>query len=215
MDKLGFSFLKISQAETRPFNVVPVDYEGNVSKCVLSHLTSPKSEGIQVVLWDSKKKLSQLKRKLCKIKGVEESAVHILQSHTKKDDPVYESIVKNGKIPAHIKFLFTTRLIADGVSIYNKDIGDIILVNVENEERFKQFPERFRSLDKLTVYSYRKHTTREYTPEIIHKALEIRGDVAKGMLAYTKLYEPGSSKTKQIRQAISGTTILRRCITQM
>lgn len=70
-----------------------------------------------------------------------------------------ENIKKHGLIPSEVKLLFTTNVFDLGINIYNTDIDRIISFQSKESDNClmtsKQFPQRFRKLEKINYYIYR------------------------------------------------------------
>lgn len=162
-DRIGFKFIELKQKDTTPFQIAPVWCNGKPEFSLLSHLEQKKdAEGIEVVFMDDKTKLGAIRRHLLKSGLAKDSEIALMHGKNKKGSETYDSIIKLGRIPEGIKYVLTTRLLADGVSIYNEDISGIHMLDVKNEEIFVQFPARFRKLKSHLVYSYRIEKDKEW-----------------------------------------------------
>lgn len=78
-----------------------------------------------------------------------------------KDDPtgIYQHIVSHNRIPEEVNVLFATSVIDCGVDINNEDIQAVIVAECDypvNETSTLQFIPRFRKVDSLSAYIFKK-----------------------------------------------------------
>jgi len=193
MQRLGYEFITLEQEETQALNIITVECEKEPIKYLLSNLIAGKESGkIQIVFWDDKKQLAVIARQLERAGKATKEEIAIMHADNKSENLVYNSIIKNGVIPDGIKYILTTRLIADGVSIYNENIGIIHQVDVINEELFIQFSARFRNLDKRTVYSYRRTKAAALKAKQTAEAFRVLYACAEHELKRIEIYNPGA-----------------------
>ena len=196
---LGFRFFQVDQTDTAPIYIHARNYKGKLFDNIFAHLeglTYKKSKGLHCVFWDDKKKLIQLRDALVSTGVLKAEQIAILDSERKREGD-YISIKNTGKVQEKTRLILTTRLIADGVNIYNKP-GDILLADVKNRELFVQFPARFRRAKAINVYSYRRD--RESTNGLpVSKSLELAYKSATARLNEVQAHAPHAAKESHTR----------------
>ncbi len=116
--------------------------EKSVTACVDHIINNPPAKGKVVIFKNSISSLKIIQDALAE-RGISKSKVKILNSAEKESD-VFESITKQEKIPAGVKYVITTSVISDGVNILNQNIDAVYLLDVDNLILLRQFVARFR-----------------------------------------------------------------------
>lgn len=80
----------------------------------------------------------------------------VVYADGKEENELYNRIVKNSDMKDYETLLNTTTILA-GVNINNKDITDIIIVNIKDVGTIKQYVARFRNLKKVNVHIFNKY----------------------------------------------------------
>ncbi|HFL3096404.1 TPA: DEAD/DEAH box helicase family protein [Clostridioides difficile] len=80
----------------------------------------------------------------------------VVYADGKEENELYSRIVKNSNMGDYETLLNTTTILA-GVNINNKDITDIIIVNIKDVGAIKQYVARFRNLKKVNVHILNKY----------------------------------------------------------
>ncbi|HBG2486969.1 DEAD/DEAH box helicase family protein [Clostridioides difficile] len=80
----------------------------------------------------------------------------VVYADGKEENELYSRIVKNSDMKGYETLLNTTTILA-GVNINNKDITDIIIVNIKDIGAIKQYVARFRNLKKVNVHIFNKY----------------------------------------------------------
>ncbi|WP_246893345.1 DEAD/DEAH box helicase family protein [Clostridioides difficile] len=80
----------------------------------------------------------------------------VVYSDGKEENELYNRIMKNSDMEGYEALLNTTTILA-GVNINNKDITDIIIVNIKDIGAIKQYVARFRNLKKVNVHIFNKY----------------------------------------------------------
>ncbi|HBF1563006.1 TPA: DEAD/DEAH box helicase family protein [Clostridioides difficile] len=82
--------------------------------------------------------------------------VGVVYADGKEENELYNRIVKNSDMKDYETLLNTTTILA-GVNINNKDITDIIIVNIKDVGAIKQYVARFRNLKKVNVHIFNRY----------------------------------------------------------
>ncbi|MEM6765764.1 MAG: DEAD/DEAH box helicase [Bacteroidota bacterium] len=164
--RLGFHHIYLIEDSPKLLEVEPVYYDEKSYAAVTEALLKDNTEGVKVVFFNSKRKLRSIRRYLIKQRKATSKEIALLISDEKENSETYKSIVHSQRIPEGIKYVLSTKLIADGVNINNENIGSVYLVDIINEEDFVQFPARFRNWKNRKVYSFRKQPTEAKEPKI-------------------------------------------------
>ncbi|HBH3067194.1 TPA: DEAD/DEAH box helicase family protein [Clostridioides difficile] len=80
----------------------------------------------------------------------------VVYADGKEENELYNRIVKSSDMKGYETLLNTTTILA-GVNINNKDITDIIIVNIKDVGAIKQYVARFRNLKKVNVHILNKY----------------------------------------------------------
>ncbi|VIG85710.1 putative deoxyribonuclease [Clostridioides difficile] len=80
----------------------------------------------------------------------------VVYADGKEENELYSRIVKNSDMKGYETLLNTTTILA-GVNINNKDITDIIIVNIKDVGAIKQYVARFRNLKKANIHIFNKY----------------------------------------------------------
>ncbi|MFA8976436.1 DEAD/DEAH box helicase, partial [Clostridioides difficile] len=80
----------------------------------------------------------------------------VVYADGKEENELYSRIVKNSNMGDYETLLNTTTILA-GVNINNKDITDIIIVNIKDVGAIKQYVARFRNLKKANIHIFNKY----------------------------------------------------------
>ncbi|HCQ5872842.1 TPA: DEAD/DEAH box helicase family protein [Clostridioides difficile] len=80
----------------------------------------------------------------------------VVYADGKEENELYNRIVKSSDMKGYETLLNTTTILA-GVNINNKDITDIIIVNIKDVGAIKQYVARFRNLKKVNVHIFNKY----------------------------------------------------------
>lgn len=82
--------------------------------------------------------------------------VDIITRNTRDFSDSYKSIVTNNSI-GDFEGICNTSLLTAGVNIYEKDITDIIIINVKDPATIKQYVARFRDLDNVNIHIFNNY----------------------------------------------------------
>ncbi|ENY8540217.1 DEAD/DEAH box helicase family protein [Clostridioides difficile] len=80
----------------------------------------------------------------------------VVYADGKEENELYNRIVKNSDMKGYETLLNTTTILA-GVNIKNKNITDIIIVNIKDVGAIKQYVARFRNLKKANIHIFNKY----------------------------------------------------------
>ncbi|OJT88534.1 DEAD/DEAH box helicase, partial [Clostridioides difficile] len=80
----------------------------------------------------------------------------VVYSDGKEENELYNRIMKNSDMEGYEVLLNTTTILA-GVNIKNKNITDIIIVNMKDIGAIKQYVARFRNLKKANIHIFNKY----------------------------------------------------------
>ncbi|MGO1044482.1 DEAD/DEAH box helicase family protein [Clostridioides difficile] len=80
----------------------------------------------------------------------------VVYADGKEENELYSRIVKNSNMGDYETLLNTTTILT-GVNINNKDITDIIIVNIKDVGAIKQYVARFRNLKKANIHIFNKY----------------------------------------------------------
>jgi hypothetical protein len=145
----GFHKIKIKQLEQQKVKVF--DYETNdfTSKAMQLLEQRENSNDVDIILMNSNEQLEIFKSLIIKKFNYSNDEVCILNSDT-KDSEVYRSIINDKKIKEGVKIVLATQIIAEGISIENKNLGKFIGISTRHQklstELIKQASARFRKL---------------------------------------------------------------------
>lgn len=117
-------------------------YEKSPLHKLVSHITSVRIEGKSVILCDNIKMLDDIKSSLI-IHGFEEEQILILTRHVKYSEE-FMSTMREEMIPEQVKFLLATRVISDGINLFNENIERVYFLMVDDVYLKRQFIGRFR-----------------------------------------------------------------------
>ena len=111
---------------------------------------------LDIVFWNHKEMLLEIKRHLVKSGKYQDSDVAII---SRKDidsgnNKVYNNIISHQKIEG-AKLILTTCIIGEGINIRNGNIGNLYIINNKCTNTFLQFIARFRNMELLNVYDVR------------------------------------------------------------
>ncbi|HBF7931058.1 DEAD/DEAH box helicase family protein [Clostridioides difficile] len=81
---------------------------------------------------------------------------NVVYADGKEENELYNRIVKNSDMKGYETLLNTTTILA-GVNIKNKNITDIIIVNIKDVGAIKQYVARFRNLKKANIHIFNKY----------------------------------------------------------
>lgn len=124
---------------------------------LFNFLLSNRFDGKVVVLLDNKFLINVLQKLLAKyLFNGNSSAIAVTDSGSKLEE-TFQEIQNFSKIPNEIKYLITTRVIADGVNIENDDIDAVIIFETDDYALKRQFIARFRKGIKKRFYDFVKY----------------------------------------------------------
>lgn len=172
--KIQFSSTNESFARRKLKELKIVKYGTEKLKKLLHHIISNNYSGKVVILINNRREIEQFTQMLKgQLSNDNAEKVHILSSDYKHDE-LFLEIAKSKYLPARVKFLITTSVLAEGLNILNEDIESIYLVEVDDWWLKRQFIGRFR-LGVEIIYDFMSYIY-EYPqkwiePEIARKDL--------------------------------------------
>lgn len=155
LNVFGFHKIKIKQLKQQ--NVKIFDYETNdfTSKAMQLLEQRENSNNVDVILMNSNEQLEIFKSLIIKKFNYSNDEICILNSDT-KDSDIYLSIINDKKIKEGVKIVLATQIIAEGISIENKNLGKFIGISTRHQrlstELIKQATARFRKLSNIDFY---------------------------------------------------------------
>ena len=154
---LDFQYIEVRQKKHQKVNVVCVESD-KPNMAILERLQriNWKENKIHFVYQNDRNALHTIKNYLVNNGILKAEEIEVVTSPDVKNgnDRIYKQIVKSGIITG-VKLVLATCIIAEGVSILNKNIGSIFAININCIDSFKQFSARFRLMESVTVYSIR------------------------------------------------------------
>lgn len=118
-----------------------IKYSSQGMHKVFCHLLSRKINGKVVIVYDNVNELEILKELIVKYLKVQEKDIKIISRNDKQDD-TYIKIVKEETI--NVPFLLTTRIISDGINIFDTDVQHLYFMDMKDYWLKRQFISRFR-----------------------------------------------------------------------
>lgn len=131
------------QSEKKSNKVNIIIYEKEPLHKIVSYINSSKNDGKSVILCDNIKMLGEIKKALIH-HGIEEDKLLILTRHEKYSEE-FISTMREEMIPEKVKFLLATRVISDGINLFNENIERVYFLMVDDVYLKRQFIGRFRN----------------------------------------------------------------------
>ncbi len=158
-----FKAIKIKQKEAQQITVFDYENSDYIAELVqiLGYKNNIDSNSIDVVLLNDKKKLEAIKGILLNLFNLNNDEIVLLTSDKKNNlnsssKAVFDSISRKKAIPNGVKLILSTCIIAEGVSIDNRNINKVITISTRQSfldvETIKQFSARFRKLNKVDIH---------------------------------------------------------------
>ena len=120
-----------------------INYSNNGLQKIFNHIMSVEITGKVIVAIDDIKKLEVLKILLIKFKGIDENSIKVISSKDKSEE-AYVTILEEELIPNEVQFLLTTRIISDGINIFDTNVQHLYFLNMKDYWLKRQFISRFR-----------------------------------------------------------------------
>lgn len=138
------------------------------------HLEAPKAKGqthlllqelsqldfssnkIHFVYYNSNQQLDIVAAYLAEHKILQAAEIEIItrdQINSGNNRVLKEIMSKSQTITSPVKLVLSTCIIAEGISLKNKNIGNVYTVNIRDLDSFRQYVARFRKMEHLHVYA--------------------------------------------------------------
>ncbi len=154
---LDIPLMSIRQRTPQQINVRPIeaDRQSELAALTLSQLEKQNFDDgkIRFVLWNNRKHLQTIKDGLIK-SGILDAADIAIVTRTDVNNgsgQTYGQVTSKAGQVTGVKLVLCTCLIAEGVNIKNKNVGDVFAVGVNDADLIRQFAARFRALDAVNL----------------------------------------------------------------
>jgi len=157
----GFKYVKVKRKVNPLVKIKAIEAESStpeaLTKAAIQELQKInfKSNRIHFALYDNVDQVETIKAAMVKSGKLTANDIDIItRSEINKAEKIeaYKQIIKDGIIKGK-KLILCTCLIAEGISINNKNIGNIFCIGVKCVDKFRQFVARYRKLSSINVTS--------------------------------------------------------------
>ena len=159
--ELGFKYVQIERKDNPKVNLLLSESEKQTPEALTKAFLAIADKidlddgKIRTVLFDNIGQLEEIKKTLVKSGKLKNNEIEIISRghiESKRGSLTYSQVIKKGIIKG-VKLILTTCLLAEGISIKNKNVGQLFAVGVKCPDKFRQFVARFRSMQEINVHS--------------------------------------------------------------
>lgn len=158
---MAFKYVRIIRRQNNMVNVFTMEAEKNSAKALTTAVLAElekldfTKDKIHFVYFNNGAKLELIKKYMVDAGYLVADDVSIVtREHVNTGHLVFNGIVEREEITG-VKLVLSTCLIAEGININNRNIGDIYTVDINCPDSFRQYVARFRNMASVDVYDIR------------------------------------------------------------